>query len=156
MEEPQLSPPSRACANCLGTGYAVTAELVQGRIHSGGGVGNHEGALLKDPGYIFQGGETIYLPRQLAAKELDFICQCEYNVPTKNIGTDARARPLSLTSIYLVKLIYYPTQRESAFIICGAEPFANEHQTFESFLPTMNNFKKHIISPVWPTTYWPR
>lgn len=154
-EEPQLSPPARACPDCLGTGYVVTPELIQGRIHSGGPVGEREGLMLKDPGYVFQGGETLYFPRQLAPKELDIVCQCEYNVPTKEIGTNPRARPLSYTSIYLVKIVYYPTQRESGFVICGAEPYSNDQFTFESFLPQMNNFRKHVLSPVYPTNYWP-
>lgn len=150
-----MSPPARACADCLGTGYAVSRELTPGRIFSGGPVGEREGLMLKDPGYIFQGGETLYFPRQVAPKELDIVCQCEYNVPVSEIGADPRARPLSLTSIYLIKIVYYPTQRESGFVICGAEPYTNDFRTIESFLPQMNSFRKHVVAPVYPDEYWP-
>jgi hypothetical protein len=127
------------CETCFGFGKKVDPILVPARISFGPPkVTSREADIRQNPGYIEFFSAEIDFPRAVKPKLEDLVLVCEWSKPTQQLGKP-RARPLSITSIYVIKQVNDYFERELSWYGCGAEAYDLEMHLLEEQLPRLVN-----------------
>lgn len=142
------------CSSCFGTGYNLTKIITPVRFWAGGQISTREQDVLDDAGNIARWPDTVAVCRELYPEEGDMILRAQWNVSTREIGTNPKAKPVRFIASMLVRLVNVNYEQEVSFMQCGIRSYEVNIDYFYKTLRSLGGFEKIVPSGKWPTTDW--
>ena len=141
---------------CWGLGVKLSTSLIPTKLSLGTGEINPKKVEIKHAlGFLDFWNDVVYTPREVSPQINDIIIYCEWNTSSQYVNRwPPIARPIRLSSIYVIKQINSHFQREISFCECGVEGYNIQNDMMNRLLPEkLTNLKVFDVNFDIPT-YW--
>jgi hypothetical protein len=144
-----------ACVDCLGTGFKVDKIITAARFWAGGQSSIADQMVRDEAGHYLRDIDTVFFGRNMYPKEGDIVFRCQWNLPTKEIGKNPKAKPVQFSNAYLIGSVNISYEREISFVQCGLKDMTIDLHEYTSHLRRFNNFSRVLPEGKWtPNKYW--